>query len=115
MGSPELNGGSGGHSLPGQKRSLLRRTRLSRSLSIDNTTEAKQHHLLNSNASAAILFKDSKGQPVVQPLISNDAEVPEHDILNFFKCYKCYDLIPTSAKLVILNFFKCYKCYDLIP
>ena len=68
---------------------LLRRTRLSKSLSIDNTglnwwltwkriqlqlgvwiffcrlipnpTEAKQHHLLNSNASAAILFKDSKG------------------------------------------------------
>ena len=84
------------------------------------------------------------GQPVVQPLNSNDAEVPEDDILNFFKvgqmpkisqfftwdslfvfknlkiapfpkivvwffhllisqCYKCYDLIPTSAKLVILD------------
>jgi len=102
MGSPEVNGGSGGHSLPGQKRSMLRRTRLSRSLSIDNT-ESKQQHLLNSNTSAAILFKDSKGQPVVQPLNSNDAEVPEDDILNFFKCYKCYDLIPTSAKLVILD------------
>ena len=25
------------------------------------------------------------GQPVVQPLNSNDAEVPEDDILNFFK------------------------------
>jgi len=103
MGSPELNGGCGGQSLPHQQRSmLLRRTRLSKSLSIDNT-EAKQHHLLNSNASAAILFKDSKGQPVVQPLNSNDAAVPEDDILNFFKCYKCYDLIPTSAKLVILD------------
>merc|ERR1719348_529593 len=103
MGSPEVNGGSGGRSLPHQQRlMLLRRTRLSKSLSIDNT-EAKQHHLLNSNASAAILFKDSKGQAVVQPLNSNDAEVPEDDILNFFKCYKCYDLIPTSAKLVILD------------
>ena len=32
---------------------------------IDKTaidSEAKQHHLLNSNASAAILFKDSKGR-----------------------------------------------------
>jgi hypothetical protein len=23
----------------------------------------------------------------------------EDDIISFFKCYKCYDLIPTSAKL----------------
>ena len=29
---------------------------------IDFDSEAKQHHLLNSNASAAILFKDSKGR-----------------------------------------------------
>ena len=27
-----------------------------------NATEAKQHHLLNSNTAAAILFKDSKGR-----------------------------------------------------
>jgi len=27
----------------------------------------------------------------------------EDAVLNFFKCYKCYDLIPTSAKLVVLD------------
>ena len=55
--------------------------------------------------SAAILFKDSRGLPVLQPLRSpsSQSSTIEDDILNFFKCYKCYDLIPTSAKLVILH------------
>ena len=55
--------------------------------------------------SAAILFKDSRGLPVIQPLRSpsSHSSTIEDDILNFFKCYKCYDLIPTSAKLVILD------------
>ena len=55
--------------------------------------------------SAAILFKDSRGLPVIQPLKSPSSRSSsiDDDILNFFKCYKCYDLIPTSAKLVILD------------
>jgi 5'-AMP-activated protein kinase regulatory gamma subunit len=58
--------------------------------------------------STAILFKDSLVQPAVQPLFSFGESVEEQsatqdDILNFFKCYKCYDLIPTSAKLVVLD------------
>jgi len=55
--------------------------------------------------STAILFKDSRGLPVVQPLKSSTQSYPglEDDILNFFKCYKCYDLIPTSAKLVVID------------
>ena len=55
--------------------------------------------------SSAILFKDSHGFPVVQPLQSSTQSYLGHedDILNFFKCYKCYDLIPTSAKLVVID------------
>jgi len=54
--------------------------------------------------SSAILFKDSRGLPAVQPLQSTES-CPgiEDNILNFFKCYKCYDLIPTSAKLVVID------------
>jgi len=54
--------------------------------------------------SSAILFKDSRGLPAVQPLQSSDS-CPgiDDNILNFFKCYKCYDLIPTSAKLVVID------------
>ena len=42
---------------------------------------------------------------MVQPLESSVAspEALESDIVNFFKCYKCYDLLPNSAKLVVLD------------
>lgn len=66
---------------------------------------ADDHKNFNSSHhSAAILYRDSSGDPVVQPLAS--FECPggmEDDIISFFKCYKCYDLIPTSAKLVVLD------------
>lgn len=59
----------------------------------------------SNSFSAAILFKDSRGLPVIQPLQSSkrNQACQQDDILNFFKCYKCYDLIPTSAKLVVLD------------
>ena len=37
------------------------------------------------NCSQFVDKQSISGQPVVQPLNSNDAEVPEDDILNFFK------------------------------
>ena len=57
------------------------------------------------STSAAILFKDARGLPVIQPLKSPSSRSSsiDDDILNFFKCYKCYDLIPSSGKLVVLD------------
>lgn len=57
---------------------------------------------------AAILFRDARGLPVVDPFIENvsltDLEEDESQILvKFFKFHKCYDLIPTSAKLVVFD------------
>ena len=59
----------------------------------------------SASFSAAILFKDAKGVPVLQPLKSPSSRSSsiDDDILNFFKCYKCYDLIPNSTKLVALD------------
>ena len=59
----------------------------------------KSIHKGNSLISPAILYKDEKGVPNVQRL----NPTLDDDILNFFKCYKCYDLIPPSAKLVVLD------------
>jgi len=57
------------------------------------------------STSAAILFKDARGLPVIQPLKSPSSRSSsiDDDILNFLKCYKCYDLIPSSGKLVVLD------------
>jgi len=76
----------------------------SKSLSFGNNDNRNISRSFNS-FSSAILFKDSKGLPVLQPLYSSTQSIPglEDDILNFFKCYKCYDLIPNSAKLVVLD------------
>jgi len=97
MGSPDT---FGGRRMSERGGGSILRSRMSKSLSIESESSIKQ---LTCSFSTAILFKDNKGQAVVQPLNSRDALVPEDDILNFFKCYKCYDLIPTSAKLVILD------------
>jgi len=61
--------------------------------------------LTSHSFSAAILFKNSRGQPVIQPLKSPASHMSniDDDILNFFKCYKVYDLLPTSSKLVVLD------------
>ncbi|KAJ8672077.1 hypothetical protein QAD02_004832 [Eretmocerus hayati] len=54
----------------------------------------------------AILFKDAKGLPAVDTFMEkvslpylNDSQI----FVKFFKFHKCYDLIPTSAKLVIFD------------
>ncbi|XP_031345623.1 5'-AMP-activated protein kinase subunit gamma-2 [Photinus pyralis] len=57
---------------------------------------------------AAILFRDSRGLPVVDPFLEkvniSDLEEDESQIfVKFFKFHKCYDLIPTSAKLVVFD------------
>ena len=67
----------------------------------ENSPSPKTSH----SFSAAILFKDSRGLPVIKPLKSPSAQSAsiDDDILNFFKCYKCYDLIPSSGKLVVLD------------
>ncbi|XP_045471995.1 5'-AMP-activated protein kinase subunit gamma-2 isoform X2 [Harmonia axyridis] len=57
---------------------------------------------------AAILFRDSRGLPVVDPFLEKvdiaDLEEDELQIfVKFFKFHKCYDLIPTSAKLVVFD------------
>ena len=80
----------------------------SKSLSLGSHVNTLSHSLSPKSShsfSAAILFKDSRGVPVIQPLKSPSSRSSsiDDDILNFFKCYKCYDLIPTSAKLVILD------------
>ncbi|CAH0557201.1 unnamed protein product [Brassicogethes aeneus] len=57
---------------------------------------------------AAILFRDSRGLPMVDPFLEkvniSDLEEDESQIfVKFFKFHKCYDLIPTSAKLVVFD------------
>lgn len=57
---------------------------------------------------AAILFRDARGLPVVDPFLEkvsiSDLEEDESQIfVKFFKFHKCYDLIPTSAKLVVFD------------
>lgn len=56
----------------------------------------------------AILFRDSRGLPAVDPFMdtihSTDLKEDESQIyIKFFKFHKCYDLIPTSAKLVVFD------------
>ncbi|XP_055849756.1 uncharacterized protein LOC129914492 isoform X2 [Episyrphus balteatus] len=57
---------------------------------------------------AAILFRDSRGLPVADPFLEKvnlcDLEEDESQIfVKFFRFHKCYDLIPTSAKLVVFD------------
>ncbi|XP_067006467.1 5'-AMP-activated protein kinase subunit gamma-2 isoform X2 [Anabrus simplex] len=91
---------------------LLRRSSLDperRRLSLGTTTiphrasdaSLDPHH-------AAILFRDSRGLPVADPFLEkvniSDLEEDESQIfVKFFKFHKCYDLIPTSAKLVVFD------------
>ena len=77
----------------------------SRSLSFGYQEKQSLSRSFHSFHSAAILFKDSHGLPVIQPLNSANQGYhgQEEIILNFFKCCKCYDLIPTSAKLVVID------------
>lgn len=57
---------------------------------------------------AAILFRDSRGLPVVDPFLEKIKLSPPEEneaqiFVKFFKFHKCYDLIPTSAKLVVFD------------
>jgi len=78
----------------------------SRSISIS----ADHHRILNGlkGSSHGVLFRRSDGTPVLKSLAS--LSLDEDSIMEgnehfeqFFKWYKCYDLIPTSAKLVVLD------------
>ncbi|XP_017300257.2 5'-AMP-activated protein kinase subunit gamma-2 isoform X3 [Diaphorina citri] len=63
------------------------------------------HHAVN----AAVLFRDSRGLPVATSFLDKiDFADLEKDggnqiFVKFFKFHKCYDLIPTSAKLVVFD------------
>ncbi|XP_067614996.1 uncharacterized protein SNF4Agamma isoform X5 [Eurosta solidaginis] len=56
---------------------------------------------------AAILFRDSRGLPVADPFLEkvnlSDLEDDSQIFVKFFRFHKCYDLIPTSAKLVVFD------------
>ncbi|XP_037036685.1 uncharacterized protein LOC119074565 isoform X2 [Bradysia coprophila] len=56
---------------------------------------------------AAILFRDSRGLPVADPFLEkvslSDLEDESQIFVKFFRFHKCYDLIPTSAKLVVFD------------
>ncbi|XP_017846477.1 uncharacterized protein LOC108602781 isoform X2 [Drosophila busckii] len=70
-----------------------------RSLRGDGTLDP--HH-------AAILFRDSRGLPHADPFLDKVSlsDLKEDDsqiFVKFFRFHKCYDLIPTSAKLVVFD------------
>jgi len=55
-----------------------------------------------------ILFRDARGLPASNPFLSvinrHAQRVEENQIcVRFFRFHKCYDLIPTSAKLVVFD------------
>ncbi|XP_046652797.1 5'-AMP-activated protein kinase subunit gamma-2-like isoform X2 [Daphnia pulicaria] len=56
---------------------------------------------------SAILFRDSRGLPVADPFLDKldfgDLDDENQIFVKFFKFHKCYDLIPTSAKLVVFD------------
>ncbi|XP_055606698.1 uncharacterized protein LOC129754581 isoform X2 [Uranotaenia lowii] len=56
---------------------------------------------------AAILFRDSRGLPVADPFLEkvslSDLEDESQIFVKFFRFHKCYDLVPTSAKLVVFD------------
>ncbi|XP_021922600.1 5'-AMP-activated protein kinase subunit gamma-2 isoform X3 [Zootermopsis nevadensis] len=91
---------------------LLRRSSLEpdrRCFSLGTTTT---HHRASDVSldphHAAILFRDSRGLPVADPFlekvsISDLVEDESQIFVKFFKFHKCYDLIPTSAKLVVFD------------
>lgn len=59
-------------------------------------------------AHSAILFRDARGLPVADPFLTldtiEDLKKDEHQIfVKFFKFHCSYDLIPTSAKLVVFD------------
>jgi len=59
---------------------------------------------------AAILFRENRGLPVQTPFMEKMEPTPEDQderddqiFVKFFRFHKCYDLIPTSAKLVVFD------------
>lgn len=57
---------------------------------------------------SAILFRESRGLPLSDPFLDKiEVADLEHDenmvFVKFFKYHKCYDLVPTSAKLVVFD------------
>lgn len=57
---------------------------------------------------AAILFRENRGLPVQTPFVDKmppktEQERDDEIFVKFFRFHKCYDLIPTSAKLVVFD------------
>ncbi|XP_044730606.1 uncharacterized protein LOC123293765 isoform X2 [Chrysoperla carnea] len=94
-----------------QQSAHLRRTSLDpdrRRLSLGTTVPHRASDAFLDPHHAAILFRDSRGLPVADPFLEkvsiSDLEEDESQIfVKFFKFHKCYDLIPTSAKLVVFD------------
>ncbi|XP_008186224.1 uncharacterized protein LOC100169066 isoform X3 [Acyrthosiphon pisum] len=91
---------------------LLRRSSLdpeTRRLSLGTISNSRKNSdgLLDPTH-AAILFRDSRGLPVADPFLEKvkikDLVEDESQIfVKFFRFHKTYDLIPTSAKLVVFD------------
>ncbi|XP_050548365.1 5'-AMP-activated protein kinase subunit gamma-2-like, partial [Daktulosphaira vitifoliae] len=91
---------------------LLRRSSLdpeTRRLSLGTISSSrKSSDGLLDPTHAAILFRDSRGLPVADPFlekvkITDLAEDESQIFVKFFRFHKSYDLIPTSAKLVVFD------------
>ncbi|XP_063223688.1 5'-AMP-activated protein kinase subunit gamma-2 isoform X2 [Bacillus rossius redtenbacheri] len=89
---------------------LLRRSSLDpdrRRLSLVTSTPHRASDASLDPHHAAILFRDSRGLPVADPFLEkvsiSELEDEDQIFVKFFKFHKCYDLIPTSAKLVVFD------------
>ncbi|XP_040581433.1 5'-AMP-activated protein kinase subunit gamma-1 [Lepeophtheirus salmonis] len=77
-----------------------------RAASISTPHRASDVHV--DPARSAILFRDARGLPVMDPFLEkHDFQTLQLNegmiIAKFFSFHKCYDLIPTSAKLVVFD------------
>jgi len=80
-----------------------------RAASLSTPHRASDVHLNPSQA--AILFRDAGGLPAIDPFMekvekdnkAQDLKNDDHVFVKFFHFHKCYDLIPTSAKLVVFD------------
>ena len=66
------------------------------------TLDEKQYRCGSDTFSTAILYRDTvTGAAKIHPF--DPKQIDEDDILNFFKYYKCYDIIHQNTKLVVLD------------
>eukprot|EP00096_Caligus_rogercresseyi_P011939 TRINITY_DN4855_c0_g1_i3.p1 TRINITY_DN4855_c0_g1~~TRINITY_DN4855_c0_g1_i3.p1 ORF type:complete len:475 (+),score=155.03 TRINITY_DN4855_c0_g1_i3:1636-3060(+) len=77
-----------------------------RAASISTPHRASDVHV--DPAHSAILFRDARGLPATDPFLEKHdlqslRDQEELILAKFFSFHKCYDLIPTSAKLVVFD------------